>query len=312
MNEKEIDGKSIYVGRAQKKFERESDLRQKFEQHRLENINKYQGVNLYVKNLDDDVNDEKLRQIFSPFGNITSAKVMTNYKGGSKGFGFVCFDSPEGATKAVSELNMKIIGNKPLYVALAQPKAFRRSQLEAQFAQRAKMMSYMGRGAPPMVNYYPNPVPMFYSRGYYPGPQGMRGRARGYPSGPNYANVPGGRGMNKPGRGYPNNAYRGAPRGGPYGFRQGGQQFRHNQHHHQHQHQQHQNQQQNFNTEEVKRQLAETLYSKIAVTQPELVGKITGMIYEASSVDDLREMLENQGRLKSKVDEALAVLNSTN
>lgn len=35
----------------------------------------FQGVNLYVKNLDDSINDEKLRKEFSPYGMITSAKV---------------------------------------------------------------------------------------------------------------------------------------------------------------------------------------------------------------------------------------------
>lgn len=35
-----------------------------------------QGVNLYVKNLDDSINDDRLRKEFSPYGTITSAKVI--------------------------------------------------------------------------------------------------------------------------------------------------------------------------------------------------------------------------------------------
>ena len=72
-----------------------------------------------MKYLDDDVNDEKLREMFAACGQITSAKVeMDKEKGVSKGFGYVNFSTPEEATKAVTELNGKTIGTKPLYVSL--------------------------------------------------------------------------------------------------------------------------------------------------------------------------------------------------
>ena len=101
----EHEGKTLFVGRAQKKRDRERDLREKFEALKLERANKFQGVNLYVKNIDDMIDDEKLREAFTPFGNISSAKVMIDDKGTSKGFGFVCFANQEEATKAVSEMN---------------------------------------------------------------------------------------------------------------------------------------------------------------------------------------------------------------
>ncbi|KAH0502031.1 Polyadenylate-binding protein 4 [Microtus ochrogaster] len=75
MNGKEMSGKAIFVGRAQKKVERQAELKRKFEQLKQERISRYQGVNLYIKNLDDTIDDEKLRKEFSPFGSITSAKV---------------------------------------------------------------------------------------------------------------------------------------------------------------------------------------------------------------------------------------------
>ncbi|XP_018576086.1 polyadenylate-binding protein 4-like [Anoplophora glabripennis] len=140
LNGKEIvEGKPLYVGRAQKKAERQQELKRRFEALKMERLNRYQGVNLYVKNLDDTIDDERLRKEFSPFGTITSAKVMME-EGRSKGFGFVCFSSPEEATKAVTEMNGRIVGSKPLYVALAQRKEDRKAHLTSQYMQRMANM----------------------------------------------------------------------------------------------------------------------------------------------------------------------------
>ena len=76
LHNKDFKGQALYVGRAQKKSEREEELRKQHEAARQEKASKYQGVNLYVKNLDDDIDDEKLREIFSGAGTVTSAKVM--------------------------------------------------------------------------------------------------------------------------------------------------------------------------------------------------------------------------------------------
>lgn len=140
----DIEGHEMYVGRAQKKAERQAELKEKFERIKLERINRFQGVNLYVKNLDDNIDDERLRKEFSQFGTITSAKVMTE-NGRSKGFGFVCFSDPEEATKAVTEMNGRIVVAKPLYVALAQRKEDRKAHLAAQYMQRVAGMRMQGQ-----------------------------------------------------------------------------------------------------------------------------------------------------------------------
>lgn len=161
MNGKDIGGRPLYVGRAQKKAERQAELRKKYEEEKAQRLNKYAGVNLYVKNLDDQIDDEKLRREFQAFGNITSAKVMTDSNGRSKGFGFVCFSTAEEATKAVTDMSGKIVVAKPLYVALAQRKDDRRQQLLTQQYQRAAQMANNRQapaGGPGMQHMHPGPM----------------------------------------------------------------------------------------------------------------------------------------------------------
>jgi len=86
----------------------------RFDEVRSERIAKYQGMNLYIKNLVDEVGDEQLRAEFAPHGTITSAKVMRDGAGKSKGFGFVCYTSPEEATRAVTEMNGRMLMGKPM------------------------------------------------------------------------------------------------------------------------------------------------------------------------------------------------------
>ncbi|CAH8873381.1 unnamed protein product [Trichobilharzia szidati] len=173
MHGKEIEGRALYCARAQRKEERQEELKQRLEKQRAERQSNYTSkVNLYVKNLDDNIDDKRLAEAFSAYGTITSAKVMKDANNRSKGFGFVCFADPSQTAKAVSEMNATIIGSKPLYVALAQRKEDRRAQLIAEHQQRmAQYRSSVGQIMPAVPghatphNYFPSAFqqpPRFY------------------------------------------------------------------------------------------------------------------------------------------------------
>lgn len=321
---------ALYVARAQSKTERLKEL----EQQRREHAKKYVGVNLYIKNLPDETTDEDLVKMFEQFGDITSTKVMRYETGKSRGFGFVCFSTPEEATQAVTTMNGHRINNKPLYVGLAQPKNVRRAQLEAQNLNRSKMGMVHQQG----VMYLP-------PGGFYPqvpGAQGQQGQPGGrfmYPQmmpHPRGGFVPpqaaqGGR-MVRPGQvqGQPGTGYQlmplaangqpGGPRGGPQqggrggpqrqqaGPPQGGGQIIAGQTPEQ--------PESSMPTmtelaaaspEDRKRHLGESLYPKIYAREPQHAAKITGMLLEMDPAE-LLNLLEDDRSLQEKIQEAMEVL----
>lgn len=165
LNGKKINDKEWYVGRAQKKSEREMELKRRFEQSLKDAADKYQGLNLYLKNLDDSIGDDQLRELFSNFGKITSYKVMRDQNGLSKGSGFVAFSTREEASQALTEMNGKMISGKPLYVAFAQRKEDRKAMLQAQFSQMRPAVPMTPTLAPRLPMYPPMaPQQLFYGQ----------------------------------------------------------------------------------------------------------------------------------------------------
>jgi polyadenylate-binding protein len=347
LNGKEFGERKLYCGRAQKKAERQAELKNKFEKLKQERIQRYQGVNLYVKNLDDSITDDILREHFSQFGTITSAKVqmMTDSEmeknkkdadgkelvSRSKGFGFVCFSSPEEATKAVTEMNGRILVAKPLYVALAQRKEDRKAHLQQQYMQRVttgiRMQAFQSNQPQYVAQYMPQMAqPHFVAR---QGPNMVRATprwtgAQGYnhvmrPMGPRSATVvrPQG-GIQR----FPQQGYQARP------INTRGQNF------------QYKNNVRNpiqpepvavepqidashpgqepltasmlsgAQPQEQKQMLGERLYPHIQQMYPDLAGKITGMLLEIENSELLAmlDFVQNPGLLKEKVTEAVTVL----
>jgi RNA recognition motif-containing protein len=81
---------------------------------------------MYVSNLTFHTNEEALRTLFSPFGNVSSAKVIADRETGkSRGFGFVEMDVVAEAQAAMKSLHNKEIEGRALSVTVAKEKAAR-------------------------------------------------------------------------------------------------------------------------------------------------------------------------------------------
>ena len=79
-------------------------------------------MKIYVGNLPFSVDDQKLKEIFSKFGEIEEATVIKDkFSGRSKGFGFVTFKNDAEANKAISEMNDKEVEGRGLKVNEAKP-----------------------------------------------------------------------------------------------------------------------------------------------------------------------------------------------
>jgi len=322
--------KELYVTRAQKRNEREMVLK-KMKDDRAQ---KYQGINLYVKYLDDSIDDQKLREHFSEFGNITSCRVMRDEKGNSRGFGFVCFTTPDEASKAVTQMHTSLLAGKPIYVALAERKDMRRAKLEAQYAARRLATNPAGSPSVYSTLYYQAPQQARQPGGYVPGPGGYPGMVRGGPRGwP--APAPGGQvrqGYQVPGYmgGIPHPAQRGQRgqnrvqqnRTGQGQIAAGFNRFKYTPNA--------RNQQSgqvgaggkveghglvssvsltsgalaSASPEERKQILGENLFPRIRAVEPVQAGKITGMLLEGLEPQDLLALLDSPEALQEKIEEA--------
>ena len=80
-------------------------------------------MNLYVGNLSYDMSEENLRSEFAEYGEVQSAKIITDRDTGrSRGFGFVEMNSDDEGKKAMEELNGKDFEGRELVVNEARPR----------------------------------------------------------------------------------------------------------------------------------------------------------------------------------------------
>ena len=83
-------------------------------------------MNMYVSNLSFHTSDDDLKNLFSQYGAVSSAKVITDRETGrSRGFGFVEMGSDAEAKEAIKNLNNKEIEGRAMSVSVAREKTER-------------------------------------------------------------------------------------------------------------------------------------------------------------------------------------------
>jgi cold-inducible RNA-binding protein len=82
--------------------------------------------NIFVGNLSFNTNEDELRQLFEPHGQVDRVSIMTDRDTGrSRGFGFVEMASNEDGEKAITALNGSQVGGRTINVNEARPKTER-------------------------------------------------------------------------------------------------------------------------------------------------------------------------------------------
>jgi RNA recognition motif-containing protein len=80
-------------------------------------------MNIYVGNLSWGLKEQDLADLFAPFGEVASAKiVMDKFTNRSKGFGFVDMPNDEQAQAAIAQLNGSEVDGRNLVVNESRPK----------------------------------------------------------------------------------------------------------------------------------------------------------------------------------------------
>ncbi|KAG8343211.1 RNA recognition motif (a k a RRM RBD or RNP domain) Poly adenylate binding protein unique domain [Trypanosoma vivax] len=290
------EGMKLSVCRFRSREERQRE-RERLRRERQQLYSKY--PNLYVKNFDDTVTSERLKELFERFGETVSVSVMVDKATKvSRCFGFVSFKEQNSASRAIQELHgSTALGPRPLFVTYALRKDARRQTLEDMRNKQPRMRQtpmggLMGGMMGPQLGFM-NPPAMFNGVPFMntrmpmmPNAMGMGGPMR--PLGPTPMNQV---------------RARPAPQRPPMQPMMPPQQ------------QPPVPQGQNLSTmlanltpEQQKNVLGERLYNHIVRVNPSVAAKVTGMLLEMDN-SEILNLLDTPGLLDTKVQEALEVLN---
>lgn len=96
-------------------------------------------MNIYVSNLSFNVQDEDLREFFAPYGEVSSAKIITDkFTGKSRGFGFVEMPDDDAANKAIEALDSGTVDGRTIRVTVAKPKESRPANNKSPFRDNSR------------------------------------------------------------------------------------------------------------------------------------------------------------------------------
>ena len=330
LNGREINGNKLMAKLFQTKYEHKQYLQNSTKRINEQNAN----CNLYIKNIPLTAKEEDLNKIFSKFGNVISVRIEKSklekkeekgkYELVSKGFGYLSFDNPESARKAIEDLNGKYLPgfegwNRTLIIE------FFLTRNERQFIENHDT-NY--------VNYFINKnnnqnMPMSYMGGYqypysypYNYPLGNQGNPMTFNQFGYYGFKKNWRGGNKINR---NNNYR---NNNNYSnnYNRGNNNYKKKNNNREQKVEENGEKNKNIidlsdyykleSIEDKKDSLGEKIFKAIEespITSErkvdiETIGKITGMIIELPDQKEIIEILENQDILNSRIEEALNLL----
>lgn len=104
------------------------------------------SANLFIGNLEPEVDEKMLYDTFSAFGAVLSAKVMVDPDtGASRGFGFISFDSFESADAAIESMNGQYLANRPTHVSYAYKKEGSKGERHGSESERLLAKEASGR-----------------------------------------------------------------------------------------------------------------------------------------------------------------------
>ena len=310
---KELEGKKLIAESFQQKY-----VHRQFQQNKTAKLTEqFRNCDLHLRNIPLTATEEDINKIFSKYGIVNSVKIEKKpiTRGDkteivSQGFGYVQYDNPESAQKAIDELNQRYLPgfeawNRPIEICIFIPKYERQNLINNEFYDNQRMLTNQPMYYPPMN--MPMNMPPYQYKFQYQGKK--RGGNMQFSGNNNYYQQRG----------------RGRGRGGHYNNNRQNNNNNYNNN----------NQNNNQSNNVVKRKIDRDAYDKLETEEEkkdflgeelfkaieeapyisennvdiDVIGKITGMIIELPDKNEILEIIENPNLLNARIKEAMDLLN---